>query len=122
MSSARSAIALPVTIICSQLRTKPCGHGISSGDRVPAANDDDTRELPVPETCLLDTDGKVLDAHVDKDDTRRMEPGKLVALLRDLQGQQSAPDGCGCSLRENAAGFTATGTGHADAVRNCQPR
>jgi len=54
---------------------------------VPAANDDDSWELPVPATYLLDTGGKVLAAHVDKDYTRRMEPGELVALLRHLQGQ-----------------------------------
>ena len=53
---------------------------------VPAANADDSWELPVPATYLIDTGGKIQAAHVDRDYTRRMEPGKLVALLRDLQG------------------------------------
>jgi len=54
---------------------------------VPAVNGDDSWELPVPATYLIDTGGEVLAAHVDKDYTRRLDPGKLVALLRDLQGQ-----------------------------------
>jgi len=62
---------------------------------VPAANADDSWELPVPATYLLDTGGKVLAAHVDKDYTRRMEPEKLVTMLRGLQEQDPATTAAG---------------------------
>jgi peroxiredoxin len=53
---------------------------------VPAANGDDNWELPVPATYLVDISGKIHSAYIDSDYTRRMDPGQLVAQLRDLQG------------------------------------
>jgi peroxiredoxin len=51
---------------------------------VPASNGDDSWELPVPATYVIDTDGVVRAAHVDKDYTRRMEPAQILATLREL--------------------------------------
>jgi len=51
---------------------------------VPACNGDDSWELPVPATYVIDTGGTVRAAHVDKDYTRRMEPEQVVTALRKL--------------------------------------
>lgn len=51
---------------------------------VPACNGDNSWELPVPATYVVDTGGTVRAAHVDKDYTRRMEPEQIVAALRML--------------------------------------
>lgn len=50
---------------------------------VPACNGDDSWELPVPATYVIDTGGFVRAAHVEKDYTRRMEPEQIVAALRE---------------------------------------
>jgi peroxiredoxin len=51
---------------------------------VPAFNGDNSWELPVPATYLIDTDKVVHSAHVDKDYTKRMEPDLLLAALHKL--------------------------------------
>jgi peroxiredoxin len=51
---------------------------------VPACNGDDTWELPVPATYLIDTHRVVRAAHVDKDYTKRMEPTQLLEALKQL--------------------------------------
>ena len=51
---------------------------------VPAFNGDNSWELPVPATYLIDTDKVVRAAHVDKDYTKRMEPDLILAELRKL--------------------------------------
>lgn len=48
---------------------------------VPAYNGDDSWELPVPATYLIDSDGTVRAAAVDRDYTRRMEPSRIEASL-----------------------------------------
>ena len=52
---------------------------------VPASNGDDSWELPVPATYVIDTDSVVRAAHADKDYTRRMEPAQILATLRELK-------------------------------------
>lgn len=52
---------------------------------VPASNGDDSWELPVPATYVIDRDAVVCAAHVDKDYTRRMEPEQVLATLRGLK-------------------------------------
>lgn len=54
------------------------------GIDIPAANGDATFELPVPATYVIDQDGVIRAAHVDKDYTRRMEPADIVAALKAL--------------------------------------
>ncbi len=51
---------------------------------IPQVNGDDSWELPVPATYVIDTDGVVHAAHVDKDYTKRMEPADIVAALKEL--------------------------------------
>jgi peroxiredoxin len=52
---------------------------------VPAANGDDSYELPVPATYVIDTDGSIRAAHVDKDYTRRMEPADIINTLATIK-------------------------------------
>ncbi len=54
------------------------------GIDIPAANGDDTFELPVPATYVIDRDGVIRAAHVDKDYTRRMEPADIITALKAL--------------------------------------
>lgn len=51
---------------------------------VPAASGDDTRELPIPATHVVDGDGRIGAADVNKYYTRRMRPADIVAALRSL--------------------------------------
>jgi peroxiredoxin len=52
---------------------------------VPAVNGDDSWELPVPATYVIDRNAVVHAAHVDKDYTKRMEPDEVIAALQELQ-------------------------------------
>jgi peroxiredoxin len=52
---------------------------------VPASNGDNSWELPVPATYVIDTNSVVRAAYVDKDYTKRMEPEQILAALRNLQ-------------------------------------
>ena len=52
---------------------------------VPASNGDDSWELPVPATYIIDSDCVARTAHVDKDYTKRMEPGQILTALRNLK-------------------------------------
>ena len=56
------------------------------GLNIPRVNGDDSWELPVPATYVIDMDGIVRAAHVDKDYTKRMEPADIVAALRAIKG------------------------------------
>jgi peroxiredoxin len=51
---------------------------------VPAANGDDTWELPIPATYVIDADGRIAAAYVNKDYTQRMEPADILAALEKL--------------------------------------
>ncbi len=51
---------------------------------LPAANQDDSWQLPVPATYVIDRDGTVRAACVDKNYTTRMEPAEIVDALRAL--------------------------------------
>jgi peroxiredoxin len=52
---------------------------------VPAVNGDDSWELPVPATYVIDRNAVVRAAHVDKDYTRRMEPDDVLVALRAIR-------------------------------------
>ena len=54
------------------------------GIDVPAANGDDSYELPVPATYIIDTQGIIRSAFVEKDYTQRMEPAEIVSALEKL--------------------------------------
>jgi peroxiredoxin len=49
-----------------------------------AANGDDTFELPVPATFVIDGDGVVRHAFVDADYTQRLDPVEVVTALREI--------------------------------------
>jgi len=54
------------------------------GFNVPAANGDDSYELPVPSTYIIDTDGVIRAAYINKDYTSRMEAVDIVNALKSL--------------------------------------
>jgi len=54
------------------------------GIDLPAANGDDSYELPVPATYVIDRNGIIQAAHVEKDYTKRMEPEAIIAALKSL--------------------------------------
>ena len=45
----------------------------------------DTFELPVPATYVVNTDGVIVHGFVNVDYTQREEPEKIVAVLKQLQ-------------------------------------
>jgi peroxiredoxin len=49
---------------------------------LPFANGEDSWELPIPATYILEHDGTVVWASADEDYTARPEPGEIVAVLR----------------------------------------
>lgn len=51
---------------------------------LPAANQDNSWQLPVPATYVIDPDGTVRAAHIDKNYTSRMEPDDIIKALRAL--------------------------------------
>jgi peroxiredoxin len=51
---------------------------------VPASNGDDSWELPVPATYVIDSSCVARAVHADKDYTKRMEPEQILAALRNL--------------------------------------
>ena len=55
------------------------------GFDLPAVNGDDSWEIPVPATYVIDSGGVIRAGHVDKDYTRRMEPAEILAALSTLQ-------------------------------------
>ena len=52
---------------------------------VPASNGDNSWELPVPATYVIDSNRVARTAHVDKDYTKRMEPEQIMTALRNLK-------------------------------------
>jgi peroxiredoxin len=52
---------------------------------VPASNGDNSWELPVPATYVIDTNSVARAAYVDKDYTKRMEPEQILTALRDIK-------------------------------------
>lgn len=55
------------------------------GIDLPAANGDDSFELPIPATYVIDKDGKIRWAHVSTDYTTRAEPSDVVQALDALK-------------------------------------
>jgi len=55
------------------------------GFDLPAVNGDDSWEIPVPATYVIDPGGTIRAGYVDKDYTRRMEPADILAALSTLQ-------------------------------------
>ena len=58
---------------------------LEMGLDVPAVNGDDTWELPLPATYVVDTDGTIRGGFVDNDYTKRMEPADIISVLESLK-------------------------------------
>lgn len=54
------------------------------GIDVPAYNGDDTFELPIPATYVIDSKGTVIHAFVDLDYTKRLDPSEIIAALEKI--------------------------------------
>jgi peroxiredoxin len=75
-----------VFVLPEELRPIYEGFGID----IPAANDDDTFELPVPATYIIDPDRKIRMAFVDADYTQRADLERVLSVLKQVSdGGQS---------------------------------
>ena len=54
------------------------------GIDLPAANGDESHQLPVPATYVIDSSGVIRAAYVEKDYTKRMEPEDIIVALQAL--------------------------------------
>ena len=57
------------------------------GANLPAFNGDDSWELPMAGTFLVDQSGTIRLAFVDPDFSRRLDPSVVIAQLKELKGQ-----------------------------------
>lgn len=51
---------------------------------IPGHNDDDSFQLPIPATYIIDTNGTINYAFIDMDYTRRLEPDIIIEQLKKL--------------------------------------
>jgi peroxiredoxin len=51
---------------------------------IPRYNDDESWELPIPATYIVNTDGKIAHAFVNADYTQRMEPTEIISKLKEI--------------------------------------
>ena len=72
-----------VYVLSEELRPIFAGFGID----LPAANGDDTFELPIPATYVIDRERKIRMAFVDADYTQRVDPEVVISVLREIKGQ-----------------------------------
>lgn len=72
-------IVFQLTAAWRELQTK-------FGNPMPKFNGDESWELPVPATFVLDRHGTVRLRHVDPDYRRRLEPEEILRSLRALRG------------------------------------
>lgn len=52
------------------------------GIDIPAHNGDESYELPIPATYVIDKDGVIINCFVDADYTKRMEPADVITALQ----------------------------------------
>ena len=55
---------------------------------VPKYNGDESWELPIPATYIVNTDGKIVHSFVNADYTQRMEPNEIISKLKELTVQK----------------------------------
>jgi peroxiredoxin len=51
---------------------------------IPKYNDDESWDIPIPATYVVNTDGKIVHAFVNADYTKRMEPTEIISKLKEL--------------------------------------
>jgi len=54
------------------------------GVNLASVNGDKSNKLPVPATYLIGSDGLIVDAFVDVDHSKRMEPAAAVDIIKEL--------------------------------------
>jgi len=54
------------------------------GINIPEANGDNSFELPIPATYIIDTDGTIRVASINADHTRRLDPEDIIAALKNF--------------------------------------
>ena len=75
-----------VFVLPEELRPIYAGFGID----IPAANGDDTFELPIPATYVIDRDRKIRMAFVDADYTQRVDPEIVLSALKQLRERRQS--------------------------------
>jgi len=58
------------------------------GNPIPKFNGDDSWQLPMPGTFLVDTEGTIRLAHVDPNYMKRLDPEALVGAMRKMRGKR----------------------------------
>lgn len=59
-------------------------HYLNWGFDLPALNGNESYELPLPATYIINSDGRIAAHFVNKDYTQRMEPEDIIAALENL--------------------------------------
>lgn len=54
------------------------------GFDIPGDNGDDSYEIPIPATYVVDSNGAIILAYVDADYTKRLEPAEVIKTLKTL--------------------------------------
>jgi peroxiredoxin len=54
------------------------------GIDIPGSNGDDTFELPIPATYVIDTDRTIRMAFADADYTKRLDPERIIECLKNM--------------------------------------
>lgn len=67
-----------VFTLAEELRPVYSGFGIN----LPEANGDDSFELPIPATYVIDPDGTILYDFIDTNHTNRLEPALILSALK----------------------------------------
>jgi len=55
---------------------------------IPKYNGNDSWELPIPATYIVNTDGRIFHSFVNADYTQRMEPTEIISKLKELAAQK----------------------------------
>jgi len=57
---------------------------------IPKYNGNESWDIPIPATYIVNTDGKIVCSFVNADYTQRMEPTEIINKLKELTAQQQA--------------------------------
>ena len=52
---------------------------------IPEANGDNSFELPIPATYIIDSNGIVRVAHINADHTKRLDPEEIISALESIE-------------------------------------
>jgi len=61
------------------------------GTDIPRFNGDDSWELPVPATYIIDAGGKIVFSSINAEYTQRIEPGRVIRALKQLPARIAGP-------------------------------